>query len=162
MSDNPMSAYGFSTNINNLRASRSVTTGEIANSRGLPDVDADRWDTAVNAIRGLMDEGPEGAVVGVYRLVDRTDPNDPIVVRTGRTNDLVGREAEHDRSDVLGDFAFEVIVRTDNYNEQRGVEALADAAYPDAELNLTPALGATHPYRGFLQETAVEAIASLG
>jgi RHS repeat-associated protein len=70
----------------------------------------------------IYDDGPIG---GVYELVD---PETDVVVRTGRTNDLARRRAEHE--DTYGDaYEFRVKYRTDNYDEQRGLE---EKAYNDA------------------------------
>ena len=46
------------------------------------------------------------------------------VMRTGRTNDLVKRKAQHARNPEFEDLVFDPVFRTDNYNEQRGLENL--------------------------------------
>jgi RHS repeat-associated protein len=51
------------------------------------------------------------------------------VARTGRTNDLLRREAEHARDPALKDLDFEPVHRTDVYNEQRGLEQLLHDTY---------------------------------
>jgi RHS repeat-associated protein len=56
---------------------------------------------------------------GTYLL---RDAETGTVTRTGRTNDLARRAAEHARDPALEDFEFEVVHRTDNYAEQRGLE----------------------------------------
>lgn len=50
-------------------------------------------------------------------------------MRTGRTNDLARRAAEHGRDPVFKDFAFEPVHRTDVYAEQRGLEQMLHDAY---------------------------------
>ena len=56
---------------------------------------------------------------GVYALVNKNGE----VMRTGRTNDLVRREGEHGRDHP--DLDFQVLYRTDDYKEQRGLEQVA-------------------------------------
>jgi len=51
------------------------------------------------------------------------------VMRTGRTNDLLRREAEHARDTLLGKFKFDVVHRTDSYAAQRGLEQELDWIY---------------------------------
>jgi hypothetical protein len=52
------------------------------------------------------------------------DPITGEVVRTGRTNDLQRRRAEHFRDPALRRYPFEVDRRTDNYDAQRGREQI--------------------------------------
>ena len=51
------------------------------------------------------------------------------VMRTGRTNDLARRKAEHAIDPALKDYDFEPVYRTDNYAEQRGLEQELDWRY---------------------------------
>ena len=67
---------------------------------------------------------------GVYLL--RNAEGD--VVRTGRTNNLARREAEHSRDPRLSDYSFEAAARTDVYAEQRGLEQTLHDTY-DPVLN---------------------------
>lgn len=60
---------------------------------------------------------------GVYLLRDAETGQ---VIRTGRTNDLLRREAEHLRDPVLKDYDFKPVYRTDVYAEQRGLEQELD------------------------------------
>jgi hypothetical protein len=63
---------------------------------------------------------------GTYVL---RDPETGRVMRSGRTNDLARREREHARSPELRDLEFEVVHRTDDYAEQRGLEQMLHEAY---------------------------------
>jgi len=56
---------------------------------------------------------------GTYQLRDRSTGQ---VMRNGRTNDLVRREAEHARHPDTKDFDFVVKHRTDSSMERRGLE----------------------------------------
>jgi hypothetical protein len=58
---------------------------------------------------------------GVYVL---RDPITGEVVRSGRSNNLARREAEHGRDPNLKDYEFDPLHRTDNYPEQRGLEQI--------------------------------------
>jgi hypothetical protein len=60
---------------------------------------------------------------GVYLL---RDPETGQVMRTGRTNDLARRAAEHARNPALCNYDFETVYRTDVYAEQRGLEQELD------------------------------------
>jgi RHS repeat-associated protein len=51
------------------------------------------------------------------------------VMRVGRTNNLVRREAEHALDPILKDFRFDPIHRTDSYAEQRGLEQMLHDVY---------------------------------
>ena len=51
------------------------------------------------------------------------------VMRVGRTNNLVRREAEHALDPILKDFRFNPIHRTDSYAEQRGLEQMLHDVY---------------------------------
>ena len=62
---------------------------------------------------------------GTYLLRDAEGK----VVRTGRSNDLLRREAEHARDPLLKDFNFDPVHRTDLYPEQRGLEQLLHDMY---------------------------------
>jgi len=63
---------------------------------------------------------------GTYKLLD---PDTGDVVRTGRTKDLVRREAEHARDPVLKDYDFQVDRYTDDYAQQRGREKIIHDLY---------------------------------
>jgi hypothetical protein len=60
---------------------------------------------------------------GIYLLRDADSQR---VMRTGRTNDLLRREAEHALDPLLSDYEFEIVHRTDAYAEQRGLEQELD------------------------------------
>ena len=55
---------------------------------------------------------------GVYVLKDADDK----VIRTGRTKDLNKRKDQHALNEDTKDLRFEEKYKTDNYNEQRGLE----------------------------------------
>lgn len=57
------------------------------------------------------------------------------MVRTGRTNDLARRQAEHARDPSLEQYRFDEVHRTDVYAEQRGLEAELYKQHPNLELN---------------------------
>ncbi len=67
---------------------------------------------------------------GVYSLRDEAGA----VVRTGRTNDLVAREADHASDPVLGRFTFQTEYETDDYAEQRGLEQVLYDENPGAQV----------------------------
>jgi hypothetical protein len=75
-------------------------------------------------IGGASDESQ--AVGGVYLL---RDPATGQVMRTGRTNNLMRRAAEHARDPALKDYDFEPVHRTDNHAEQRGLEQMLHDQY---------------------------------
>jgi RHS repeat-associated protein len=64
---------------------------------------------AINAVKG-----------GVYALRNA----EGVVMRTGRTGDLLRREADHARDPLLKTFEYDPIYRTDVYAEQRGLEQI--------------------------------------
>lgn len=57
------------------------------------------------------------------------DPETGQVVRTGRTNDLARRAAEHNRDPALREYIFDEVHRTDIYAEQRGLEQMLNEHY---------------------------------
>ena len=65
----------------------------------------------------LLASAKKAAKGGVYVLKDVD-----LVVRSGRTKNLVLREAQHLRDKVLGKFKFETQYASDVYEEQRGLE----------------------------------------
>jgi hypothetical protein len=50
-------------------------------------------------------------------------------VRSGRTNDLLRRQAEHARDPLLKDYQFDPVHRTDVYSQQRGLEQMLHDQY---------------------------------
>ncbi|GAB7129784.1 hypothetical protein JCM19000A_42920 [Silvimonas sp. JCM 19000] len=50
-------------------------------------------------------------------------------MRTGRTNDLARREAEHQRDALSKDYEFEAVHKTDVFSEQRGLEQMLHDTY---------------------------------
>ncbi len=57
---------------------------------------------------------------GTYVLKDA----DGVIVRSGRTNNFVRRQAEHARDPALKKYNFEEVHRTDDYAQQRGLEQI--------------------------------------
>lgn len=51
------------------------------------------------------------------------------VMRSGRSGDLLRRQAEHSRDPLLRDFEFGIMHRTDNYAAMRGLERELDWLY---------------------------------
>lgn len=74
-------------------------------------------------------------------------------MRTGRTDDLARRAAEHGRDPVLRDFEFEPVHRTDVYNEQRGLEQLLHDTYRPP-LNKIRPISPTNPNLPKYQDAA--------
>lgn len=87
---------------------------------------------------------------GTYLLRDAETGQ---VMRTGRTNDLARRAAEHGRDPVLRDFEFEPVHRTDVYNEQRGLEQLLHDTY-NPPLNKVRPISPTNPKLPIYQDAA--------
>ena len=113
---------------------------------------------------------PEGGVDaaglargGVYTLRDEAGA----VVRTGRTNDLVARQAAHFNDPVLGDFRFNVEYRTDVYAEQRGLEQVLYDQNPGARLenggyNKIRGISPSNPNLGTYMQAAWDYLGRLG
>jgi RHS repeat-associated protein len=79
---------------------------------------------------------------GTYVLKDKTGK----IVRIGRSNDLVRREAEHAKK--FPDLKFEVIDRTDDYAQQRGLEQLIyDKYHYPGDLNRVRPISPFNPNR---------------
>ena len=87
-----------------------------ANAPGLVQV-------AAQAAMGFTVAAEGGALTsrgGTYVLKDA----DGVIVRSGRTNDFVRRQAEHARDPALKKYNFEEVHKTDVYAEQRGLEQI--------------------------------------
>ncbi|MGH2377210.1 MAG: DUF6531 domain-containing protein [Candidatus Limnocylindria bacterium] len=82
----------------------------------------------------LVTAAPVAAEVagGVYLL---RDPVTQAVVRTGRSIDLVRREAQHLRNAITRPYRFEAVYRTNDPAAQRGLEHFLYEAHPGAFLN---------------------------
>lgn len=91
-------------------------------------------------------EAAEGAATqargGVYVLKDAAGN----VVRTGRTDDLARRQAEHARE--YPDYSFEPVYRTDDPLVRRGLEQILYDLNPEAALNKIRAISQTNPRIG--------------
>ena len=59
-------------------------------------------------------------------------------MRSGRTNDLARREAEHLRDPDLAEYKLDEVYRTDNYAEQRGLEKILHDQYNPALNKIRP------------------------
>jgi hypothetical protein len=71
-------------------------------------------------------------------------------VRTGRTNNLERRAAEHARNPDLAKYKFETVFRTDVKADQRGLEQLAHDFYAPPLNRINP-ISPTNPNRdGYL------------
>ncbi len=71
---------------------------------------------AISKADGIGEVAAKG---GVYKLVDAESGQ---VMRTGRTNNLARRAAEHARDPALRDLEFKTIAKTDVWTEQREAE----------------------------------------
>jgi len=85
--------------------------------------------------------GPKG---GTYKLTDRKTGQ---VRRTGRTNDLERRQAEHARDPETGDLKFDVDKKTDSYPAQRGREQRIYDEHPEADMNRRRPIDPNNPNR---------------
>jgi hypothetical protein len=74
---------------------------------------------ASREFRAVEETAAELAKGGTYVL---RDAETSAVLRTGRTGNLTKRAYQHSRDPALTDFVFDVVHRTDNYAEQRGLE----------------------------------------
>ena len=99
----------------------------------------------------------EDAVEGAAKAVDAKggtyllrDPETGQVMRTGRTNDLLRREAEHARDPVLKDLEFESVHRTDVYEEQRGLEQMLHDTYNPPLNKIRPISPSNPNLQGYL------------
>lgn len=88
-------------------------------------------------------KGAELAQGGTYLL---RNPSTGQVMRTGRSNDLLRRGAEHGRDPNFRDFQFEPVHRTDVYSQQRGLEQLLHDTY-NPPLNFRRPISPTNPNR---------------
>jgi hypothetical protein len=115
-----------------LNSGRLATTAPLATS-GLS---GGREIVAAERVAALEARG------GAYVLRDFEGS----VVRSGRTGDLVRREADHLRDPLLKDYRFRTIYKTDVYAEQRGLEQLLHDTY-QPPLNKIRPISPTNPNR---------------
>jgi hypothetical protein len=87
---------------------------------------------------------------GAYLL---RDPETGGVMRTGRSGDLLRRQAEHFRDPAHKAFDFEPIYRTDVYAEQRGLEQLLHDLY-NPPLNRINPISPKNPNRSEYMDAA--------
>jgi hypothetical protein len=102
--------------------------------------------------------GDAGAKGGVYRL---KDPDTGQVIRTGRSGNLDVRKVQHARDKALKDYDFEVVFRTDDRNQQRGLEQLVHEAY-DPPLDKINGIRLNNPNRDLYLRAADDFIAKYG
>lgn len=96
--------------------------GDVARSVG-------KFDDLAEAAKGFskLDEiGDPVAKGGVYRL---KDPVTGEVMRTGRSNNLARRAAQHARDPNLKKYKFDIVFKSDVKAEQRGLEQVAHQVY---------------------------------
>jgi hypothetical protein len=102
----------------------------------------------LNALsQGSGSSGPAAAPTtqgGTYKL---RDPKTGEVRRTGRTNDLERREAEHARHPDTRRLKFEVDKKTNSYPAQRGREQRIWEEHPEADLNRRRPIDPRNPRR---------------
>lgn len=121
--------FGYEWNIGGVTADGSITLG--ANRfwrRATKAVSVSRASPGRLSLQRVRSAEPVVAAEaeargGVYLLRDAETGQ---VVRTGRTNDLAVREAQHARDPLLKDYEFEPVYRTDVYAKQRGLEQNLD------------------------------------
>ncbi|NJL30028.1 MAG: hypothetical protein HC897_20105, partial [Thermoanaerobaculia bacterium] len=104
-----------------------------------------------NALRGsALRAGSTTARAGTYILKDPVTGN---VVRTGRTNNLSRRAAEHSRDPTTSDLVFEAIHRTNNPAAQRGLEQMLHEKF-SPPLNKINPISPRNPNRATYMEAA--------
>jgi len=87
------------------------------------------------AARGTRPTGGIGdpnSCGGIYQLID---PITGQVMRTGRATNFVKRRSDHANAPATKGLVFQPVYRTDNPNEQRGLEGYVYDLYPNAPLN---------------------------
>jgi len=129
------------------------SAGDVAKSANKVAKNADAA-KAVGKADGLGDAAAKG---GVYKLVD----SDGNVVRTGRTNNLERRAAEHLRNPDTQEYKFVTIHKTDVKAEQRGLEQLVHDFY-DPPLNKINPISPTNPNRDAYLDAAFDFIRHYG
>lgn len=82
-----------------------------------------------------------------------SDPKTGTVVRTGRTNNLARRQAEHARDPNTSHLDFKVDRRTDVYAEQRGREQLLHEHYKP-QMNKVNPISPRNPRRRYYIDAA--------
>ncbi|MGH7686016.1 MAG: RHS repeat-associated core domain-containing protein, partial [Candidatus Dormibacteria bacterium] len=107
---------------------------------------------ATDATAGVASE----ARGGVYALRDVEGS----VVRTGRTNDLARRQAEHALDPTTRDLELDPLYRTDSYAEQRGLEQVAYDAYQGAPLNRIRPISLRNPNLDTYMQAAQDFLAA--
>jgi hypothetical protein len=91
----------------------------------------------------LVHNASSCAMGGVYALRDSAGT----VVRSGRTNNLARRQAEHARDKDLGGYNFEVLYRSNNKKAVRGLEQMVHDQYKP-RLNKINPISPKNPRRG--------------
>jgi RHS repeat-associated protein len=79
-----------------------------------------------------------------------TDPATGNIVRTGRSNNLQRRAAEHARDSVFREFNFEPLFKTDSYVEQRGLEQVIHNKYLPSLNKINPVSPQNRNYERYI------------
>ena len=87
--------------------------------------------------------GAKAAEGGTYKL--READSDAAVRRTGSTDDLARRRAEHARDPKTKDLEFEVDRRTDDPVARKGREQVIFEQHPEADLNVNQPISHSNP-----------------
>ena len=108
-----------------MAVATSLMVGTMA-PPGEADIEGEILQGAMVAEKSLLQtESAAAPKGGVYVLRDAEGD----VMRSGRSNDLISRAADHARDAVLKDFTFEAVYKTDVYDEQRGLEQVLHDTY---------------------------------
>jgi uncharacterized protein RhaS with RHS repeats len=83
----------------------------------------------LKAGKKLLEGAGDAKKGGVYVLKDADDK----IVRTGRTKDLDKRKSQHASNDETKELQFDAVHKTDDYNEQRGLEKVLYDNNPQAK-----------------------------
>jgi hypothetical protein len=156
----PCDTTGFMANaLEGAEAGTGIRTGLTGGKGDLP--------TAGLAAAGLMIKtsiengqpaipvSPQG---GVYVLRDSQGN----IVKTGRTGDLEQRRNSYRYDKATKDLTFDVVERTDDYAEQRGLEQKLYDAYPNAPMNKIRAIRLDHPLIEHYLKAAEDFMARVG
>jgi RHS repeat-associated protein len=152
----------------------TVTSGNMTAVAGAAAVTAGVATVYVTAVTSVTPTGSgaqcmmQTGEAGLEKLAARTgaaetrggtyllrDPVTGKIMRTGRSNDLLRRAAEHGRDPALRDFQFQVVDRTDNYAQQRGLEQLPHDMH-NPPLNFNRPINPTNPNRQSYLDAALQ------
>ncbi len=150
-------AAQFATNVGNTLANLTPTgdlytlaTGRFVGGasasgfdRGMAAFSLATLGTEGNALKGARAalEATELAKGGVYALRDSITGQ---IMRTGRSINLAAREYQHSIAAATKGLTFDILQRTDNYAEQRGLEHVAHEMY-NPVMNLIRPISPSNP-----------------